>query len=310
MGVHNPAVCKCLRCVAARNSPMSKARYAAAARYGKDHKTANMLPVEKQDEPIRAWKAVTIYGDINPYTGKLELRFHGTGNGGFYSIPDATMECASNGHTVPEVGCSCGFYAMNDPYEVMGSSWVCEVELYGTVIVGKPDAGTTGGYRAQKQRVLAITPYGRCNLCDIGTGSLGWANTIILHGSLIIPVCWECAEDHVIVPWDELRNACPVEWHQPFLFRVPKPEKRMQVVHNATMANGSRDLSLPAEMRGVFAPGQTYMFSAPITRNQTDYLVFRTHCDHNQDGFRLEMEYNSYRIGEWHFQVPKDAKGW
>jgi hypothetical protein len=194
----------------------------------KTKRVPKAIPTDKQDEPIQAWKGVNIKCAIDVHSGKLELTFRGTGNGGSYDVPNGVMDCASYNHTVPELECVCGFYAVTDPVDILGTCWTAEVELYGTVIVGDE-----GGFRAQKQRVLSLTPYAYCQLCD-RSATLNepprLARTIgcNISDGYLIPLCWECSDekDHVIIPWEELQRVSSVEWHRPFLFRQERPFKK------------------------------------------------------------------------------------
>lgn len=106
-------------------------------------------------EPVRAWKVARL-------TGNPALPFKGY-NDVAYGI-EAVAECHAQSRYVytiyrrehdircPDEGCTCGFYARTEqdrPIPEPGYV-VLEVELYGRVIVG------TNGYRAEKQRVLAV----------------------------------------------------------------------------------------------------------------------------------------------------------
>ncbi len=99
------------------------------------------------EEPIRGWKMAKVI------TGPDGPTFAGIGANALYAA-EAVAECAVGGnHQCPDPGCSCGFYARKERHDVSepaGDYVLLEVELYGRVMVG------SDGYRAEKQRVLAV----------------------------------------------------------------------------------------------------------------------------------------------------------
>jgi hypothetical protein len=122
---------------------------------------------EPRDEPLRGVKAgrVTV---LSQGVGFTALG-HTTGNPVAYA-PQAEMQClcgyaeqptvmgvgrSPRWHARPEPGDGhCGFYAWKpgQPFPWTAGTWLLEVDLYGRVIEHER------GYRAQKQRVLRISP--------------------------------------------------------------------------------------------------------------------------------------------------------
>ena len=100
----------------------------------------------------------------------------------------ARAVCAADGsHEAPGETCQCGFYAfrpdapMGRSLEPRAGQWLLDVRLSGKVVVHEH------GYRAQHQRVVGISPPGRC-ACQQG------APTIVLaQGRTISAVCVTCA---------------------------------------------------------------------------------------------------------------------
>jgi hypothetical protein len=122
-----------------------------------------------RDEPLRGVKAGQVA--VLP-SGVAFTALHaspGTGNTVAYA-PQAEMRClcgyaeqpsvmgvrrTGRWHERPEPGDGhCGFYAWKpgQPFPWMAGTWLLEVDLYGRVIEHER------GYRAQKQRVLRVSP--------------------------------------------------------------------------------------------------------------------------------------------------------
>lgn len=140
------------------------------------------LPRREGDLPVMAWKRARIVRTPNGY------RFGGVMHSG--SQYDAVSEASCNSrasasavylrmispvfgaylspetesvsaHSAPDEHCRCGFYGLTERPETVGeqSHLLLEVEFFGTVIVAEK------GYRAQKQRVLAVHLPQRCEFC-------------------------------------------------------------------------------------------------------------------------------------------------
>lgn len=134
-------------------------------------KTPTPVPVvNARPGVIRAQKRgnLTDFGD-KPFTGRFANVNYGV---------EATAICAGRGwaasyheccaapedagrHPAPHPDCSCGFHAhLHGPQMCCtGPGWLFEVELHGKVVEHED------GYRAQRQRVLSVTPSSTCALC-------------------------------------------------------------------------------------------------------------------------------------------------
>jgi hypothetical protein len=140
------------------------------------------FPHEKRDEPIRALKAAYLivrpdgiaFSPLNCSDGS---RWYGpqavaqcfcagtisslAASGGYF--PGSLFGGLSFGEPHPHPGrdTSCGFYAwkLDAPFPWSAGTWLLEVDLYGRVVEHEQ------GYRAQKQRVLSISPVPGV-LCD------------------------------------------------------------------------------------------------------------------------------------------------
>ena len=130
---------------------------------------ARMSSSPAQDEPLRGVKAahVTVLPQGVAFTA-LNVG-HPAGNPVAYA-PQAEMSClcgyadqpsvmgvsrSARWHERPEPGDGhCGFYAwkLGQPFPWRAGTWLLEVDLYGRVVEHEH------GYRAQKQRVLRISP--------------------------------------------------------------------------------------------------------------------------------------------------------
>jgi hypothetical protein len=75
----------------------------------------------------------------------------GGGGGGSYAIDPPAMP---KSHSRPVADSSCGFYAWRPdaPFPWQPGTWLLETDLYGHVVEHE------SGYRAQKQRVLSVSP--------------------------------------------------------------------------------------------------------------------------------------------------------
>jgi hypothetical protein len=139
------------------------------------------FPHERQEEPIRATKAAYLivradgvaFSPLNcsdgsrtyPPQAVAECLCYGDPAplsalyGGSYLFGDRHLGFAL--HPQPERDNSCGFYAWKPeaPFPWQAGTWLLETDLYGRVIEHQQ------GYRAQKQRVLSISPLPAV-LCD------------------------------------------------------------------------------------------------------------------------------------------------
>lgn len=124
------------------------------------------LPVRQQAEPITAWKRARIglcdgqpvlrgvmYGEYKPVDAAVHARSD------WLALP-------ARDHKAPHVDCICGFYGVTKDrlhevsmYYGPNSCADLEVELYGTVIRHRD------GWRAEKQRVLAVHLDLSCAVC-------------------------------------------------------------------------------------------------------------------------------------------------
>jgi hypothetical protein len=91
-------------------------------------------------------------GIIYTMTGAGYPLSGGGGNGGFSYAMEPPAEPVS--HSRPEPASTCGFYAWrrDAPFPWEPGTWLLETDLYGHVIEHE------SGYRAQKQRVLSVSP--------------------------------------------------------------------------------------------------------------------------------------------------------
>lgn len=96
-------------------------------------------------EPVRGWKLARL-ARYDSWT------FVPLAGGFPYGVEAVALCVYGHTHRPPDLKCSCGFYAWNEPREIAsGQQVLLEVELYGRVIVAER------GYRAEKQRVLSAT---------------------------------------------------------------------------------------------------------------------------------------------------------
>jgi hypothetical protein len=132
---------------------------------------AAALPAVQQDEPVRASKAAYLLMNENG------VSFAALNRGRSYG-PQSVAQCHCNDrsmwhsltftgiyppdyggppaeyHEKPTPTSKCGFYAWKPgvPFPWQAGTWLLETDLYGTVIEHEH------GWRAQKQRVLSISP--------------------------------------------------------------------------------------------------------------------------------------------------------
>lgn len=152
-------------------SPGITSWYSAVPALSAAEGTGPGLAERQQDEPITAWKQARL-----AFAGGRYYFLPLTGVGGSGYDVEAVARCVavdfgsalysyqgigvgSAPHTAPSLDCSCGFYALTEPPEDDPSLCLLEVDLYGRVIVCEK------GYRAEKQRVLAVTVPTRCYYC-------------------------------------------------------------------------------------------------------------------------------------------------
>lgn len=114
-------------------------------------------PASTRDEPVIAWKRAQVL--LRP--DSPEIRFAGTVRADLPYRPDDVFSC-QRGHRRLDPECSCGFYALGDPWSLPQSvvtTAVLRVELEGRVVRHR------SCLRAERQRVRAITFEGWCAYC-------------------------------------------------------------------------------------------------------------------------------------------------
>jgi hypothetical protein len=144
---------------------------------------APVFPQEQRDEPVRALKAAWLilrpdgvaFSPLNCSDGsqwygpQSVAECHCEGTVGMFAaagyapslfFPGIGLDLGKP-HPVPGPRTSCGFYAWKPdvPFPWQAGTWLLETDLYGRVIEHKQ------GYRAQKQRVLSVSPVPSM-LCD------------------------------------------------------------------------------------------------------------------------------------------------
>lgn len=144
------------------------------------------LPQRVGDVPILASKLATISHSSAGY------RFYGIGNGSVlpyaaeavakcgagasslysyafswaYSYSHTTPPEPPKPHAAPGEGCQCGFYGlMERPKLADRSNFLLDVEFSGRVVVHEE------GYRAERQRVLAVHSWATCEFCAEPVGT-------------------------------------------------------------------------------------------------------------------------------------------
>lgn len=108
---------------------------------------------------------------LDPATGELWFRAHVASD--VYGVFGEAFCRMGHDHQAPAPDCSCGFYGLSDRgkaaglkfsgalfAEVVGSSALLAVSLYGTVVEGSQ------GFRASRQRVDFLELNGRCLFCS------------------------------------------------------------------------------------------------------------------------------------------------
>jgi hypothetical protein len=146
-----------------------------------------LLPLAKQQEPVRAWKyAVLLYDAQQPFCG--------IGFGGSYSSVSVSGHFYNEDLGPPVYGtysdisdepaehirrCDCGFHGLMAPPATDDDErlWLLEVELYGTVIECE------FGYRATKQRVISVIPPYCCRYHPVAD------NLMVTSRKLVLPDC-------------------------------------------------------------------------------------------------------------------------
>ncbi len=114
-------------------------------------------PAAERDEPVIAWKR----GQVLLRADSREVRFAGTVRSDLPYRADDVFRC-ERGHRRLEPECSCGFYALADPWSVPPSvvtTAVLRVELEGRVVRHR------ACLRGERQRVRAVTFDGWCSYC-------------------------------------------------------------------------------------------------------------------------------------------------
>jgi hypothetical protein len=178
------------------------------------------LPHEDREEPVRALKAAYVLASAHG------AAFYPLNKDNFPAYAaQATAQCCCQsalstwgyttayttlglatiptaGHRRPQTDSSCGFYAWkrDTPFPWQAGTWLLEVDLYGRVI--EHDAG----YRAEKQRILSISPVPGSMCTPPFTLALG------ADGSAIQVFCEDCLvpRGHAVSP-DRLRQLLGVE---------------------------------------------------------------------------------------------------
>jgi hypothetical protein len=110
-----------------------------------------------RDEPVIAWKR----GQVLLRPDSPEVRFAGTVRSDLPYRADDVFRC-QRGHRRMEPECSCGFYALADPWSLPHSvvtTAVLRVELEGRVVRHR------ACLRAERQRVRSVTFDGWCSYC-------------------------------------------------------------------------------------------------------------------------------------------------
>ena len=196
--------------------------------------TTARLEIVDQPDPIRAWKSIslgadehTVYLRSHHTQGPIALESLASCSQRYYSYSDRRPPHGA----VPELTCSCGWYAVKDRAKLKELGYdgfvMAEVDLYGTVIEAEH------GYRAEWQRILALRiRRGYCRgafMCE-GTPDLidfPWSEETLWNGGSTptvskvrhpVPVCREHAGDSAVelsriasrlgveVRWDEGRD--------------------------------------------------------------------------------------------------------
>jgi hypothetical protein len=124
-----------------------------------DHPVIGLAaPARSTDQPVVGYKRARLL--VHP-TSPSEVRFAGPVEAGHTYRPDDVFVCP-RGHRRLEPGCTCGFYAVQDPATLRPSvvrTVLLEVELEGRV-VRHPHC-----LRGERQRVGAVVVDGWCAFC-------------------------------------------------------------------------------------------------------------------------------------------------
>jgi hypothetical protein len=170
----------------------------------------------QSEDTIRAWKrsAVDLDDGRPVLIGPISRRYLAVDDGVAQCFPmsfspHATAVLSEHwGEAAPKVDCTCGFYAVDDLSDLIDHPLVpgvasLEVELYGRVIRHQR------GYRAGRQRVLAVNLDPTCNHCHDDTpaelvavgyraepGSMVYAILGAPFATWAACLCGRCADDH------------------------------------------------------------------------------------------------------------------
>ena len=151
-----------------------------------DERSERTLPVERQEDPITAWRNAYLVCDrttvyLTSLNDSVRLPVVATAThgpvaiDGIYSPADPEVaRYFTTQHIAPKPGCSCGFWAMKEKVNVQAAApnyapdtrlpVLLEVDLFGTVIEADH------GYRAQYQRVLSVRLFDESTdlCCQVG----------------------------------------------------------------------------------------------------------------------------------------------
>lgn len=178
------------------------------------------LPVVEvpADQAPRGWKSAQLL--CSPGGDRLQLA--GISVGGCYGVEDHAVCVRGHPHTTPDLGCACGFYAFRRRKDAVAllarrfglgggvvARTLLEVDLAGTVIEHDD------GFRAQVQRVLAISVLPWCASCA-SRGMMVPATCLATNGRPALPAtAWGPYATSIVhesqAPlreWPALRPAC------------------------------------------------------------------------------------------------------
>ena len=180
------------------------------------------LPHESREEPVRALKAAYVLASAHgaafyplnkesfpAYTAQATAQCCCRSSAAYAPYSLSTLAPLTRVSTIPamehqrpQTDSSCGFYAWKRdvPFPWQAGTWLLEVDLYGRVIEHD------GGYRAEKQRILSVSPVPGPLCAPPFTLALG------ADGSAIQAFCEGCIEPHghAVSP-DRLRRLLGVE---------------------------------------------------------------------------------------------------
>lgn len=113
---------------------------------------------------------------------------HSCDDDGLCYGPKATAKCAyGESHSAPDEDCQCGFYAFRTDVPMPAhtrprtNQWLLEVRISGKVVVHE------NGYRAERQRVVSVSPPSRC-ACERGAPTV-----VVAQGRAVSALCVVCA---------------------------------------------------------------------------------------------------------------------